>query len=277
MLMPRALVLIAMATAAALAIGLPIGWGFSQFHSSAAPRHPQGMAASEARAQSECCQAPHPESFREKVTTDPVAFFTMLLCLITGGLAVYTGLLWGSTRKLVADAGQNAERQLRAYVGIDLIDLELPSITNAMYEIPDPVPNGHIFHDFVIAAAKNFGETPASKVAVFVNWASVTPFAGALPNDFPYGDLGSDNEIAGASRYILDPGKVHIAKVKIPKLQTFRDAQGKRCSLYFYGHIDSTDIFGRSWRRDFCYVYEPWRPTGDRFVPYREHNEEKKI
>jgi hypothetical protein len=80
-----------------------------------------------------------------------------------------------------------------------------------------------------------------------------------------------------ASRVILDPGNKHVLRAKFDKLQRLRDAQKEITSIYFYDHIDYTDIYQRRWKREFCYVWEPWLPVDDRFVTYKEHNEENQI
>lgn len=44
---------------------------------------------------------------------------TVFLALVTLGLAIFTALLWNAARKLVCDARDNSERQLRAYVSVE--------------------------------------------------------------------------------------------------------------------------------------------------------------
>ena len=47
-----------------------------------------------------------------------VAIFTGLLVVVTAWLAVYTYRLWGATDRLVTDAKDTSQRQLRAYVSV---------------------------------------------------------------------------------------------------------------------------------------------------------------
>jgi hypothetical protein len=78
MVIPRALVLIAMAIGATLAIGLPLGWGFSQFHHSAQP-----LQAEAAKPPANTIAAniqKEPEEFWGK-WIDPVALGTFMLAI----------------------------------------------------------------------------------------------------------------------------------------------------------------------------------------------------
>jgi len=197
----------------------------------------------------------------------------IILGITLTALIIYTGL----TYYQASIARDTARRQLRAYVGINAIDIEAPNLKKAGYEVPANPPAGFIYKDFVVPLIKNFGQTPASDVLVIVNWIPVTPFGYLLPDNFPYQDYSTSGGTTTASRFVLDPGQIHTGKVKIDKLKFFRDAQSKATSLYIYGHIDYTDIYNRRWQREFSYAYEPWRPEGDRFVPDRKHNGEKQI
>jgi hypothetical protein len=154
-------------------IGGPIIWLGSQTHPPAA-HHIERVQTSDTRGKPESGQAPQAEGFWERLTTDPVAFFTMMLCTITGGLAVYTGLLWSSTSKLVRGADTNAQHQSRAYVGI---------VGGAICMTQDRKL-------FVLLTAKNQGETPAHNVRQFIN-AEVRDFEDDAPGAM--GEVGRDN------------------------------------------------------------------------------------
>jgi hypothetical protein len=75
--------------------------------------------------------------YRVKITDSLLVLFTLLLFFAT--LA-----LWLSTRRLVNNADDTARAQLRAYVGIDEIKLDMPNLSNRKYEIPSPAPPGLI-------------------------------------------------------------------------------------------------------------------------------------
>jgi hypothetical protein len=93
-----------------LAIGLPFGWGFSQFHhSSQVPRE-----AAEPPAQAQSGQAQSPETYWGRLTTDPSAGGTLLLCLITAVLAGYTYRLFRATADLARDTRTASDAALTA-------------------------------------------------------------------------------------------------------------------------------------------------------------------
>jgi hypothetical protein len=94
-----------------LAIGLPFGWGFSQFHASFAQSNQQPVQTGNTQPRAECCQSPPQESFWERLVTDPTAFGAILLCFITACLAGYTALLWGSTKALVNKTNEISEKE----------------------------------------------------------------------------------------------------------------------------------------------------------------------
>jgi len=199
--------------------------------------------------------------FAWRALRDPIAIFTLALFVI-GGIQVDI-------------SRRSARRQLRAYVGINRLDLEMPNIDKKGYEIPDVITGPFIYKDLLIIDLRNYGQTPAYDVQWYVNWVPVTPFGSRLPDYFPYDDYGLDVE--GVRGYIIEPGRENITRTRIDKLKFFRDAIKQETSLYIFGHVDYSDIYNRRWHRTFSYMYEPWRPDGDRFHPDRRHNEEVQI
>ena len=184
--------------------------------------------------------------------------------------AAAIGQIWLTAR--------TARRQLRAYLGLLSIDVDMPHLNDHRYVIPSPPPQGHVFEDFILTAVKNYGATPAFRVSVIVNWIPVNPFGARLPDGYEYPDLNTSPQGAlFISRGIADPQKEHLGTITVDSLEAFRDAKSKGVSIYFYGHIDYQDVFKRNWRRDFCFVWEPWRPEGRQLVPYHEHNEEYRV
>ncbi|MGO8952085.1 MAG: hypothetical protein ACLPWS_02810 [Rhodomicrobium sp.] len=206
-----------------------------------------------------------------------IAVGTFFIAIFTVVLGLFTVSLATSTNKMARAAENTERRQLRAYVGMHEIETELPNLHQLNYEIPDNIPPGFIHQDFVTATIKNFGQTPAQDVMTVVNWQPIIPFGAWLPDDFGYRDQDTLNTIASAGRSVVDRDSTHFSTVNLNTLRAFRDAENKTCSLYLYGHIDYTDVYDRRWRREFCYIWEPWRPSGARFVPYREHNREYQI
>ncbi len=196
------------------------------------------------------------------VATVFIAVFTIILGLFTISLAA-------STDKLVRGAERTERRQLRAYVGVHEIETELPNLKTLSYEIPDygQFPPNFIHKDFITIIIKNYGQTPARSVLTVVNWQPFFPFGSAAPDDFDYRDQDLLNTISTAGRSIIDRDNTHFTTVNLNKLIGFRDASNKKCSLYIYGHIDYTDIYDRRWRREFNYLWEPWRPKRSALHP----------
>ena len=80
-----------------------------------------------------------------------IAVAAILLTLLTGALAFYTANLWRATRRLIEIGEASAQRQLRAYVGVNEVVFE--------EQIEGRAPRLSI-------TIKNFGATPAYKLTV---------------------------------------------------------------------------------------------------------------
>ncbi|MFZ1905197.1 MAG: hypothetical protein WAU56_07380 [Steroidobacteraceae bacterium] len=182
-------------------------------------------------------------------------------------------------KRAVDVADDTSKRQLRAYVGVERFDVELPNLTAPKYQ-PLPAAPGIVFSDFMRAEIKNYGQTPATDVSVHMNFQPVPDFGADLPADFGYPDYeafqGTSVEVF-ASRQIVEPGKSIETRTVLRDISALRAAHAGKARVFFYGHIDYTDIYNRRWRKDYCYSYEWWRPEGDRFVPYKAHNEEHQL
>jgi hypothetical protein len=83
-----------------------------------------------------------------------VAVAIIALALVTGSQALFTARLWRSTRRLAETGEATAHRQLRAYVGVSHITYEPP--------VEGQMPR-------VIITIRNFGSTPAYKLAIAVD------------------------------------------------------------------------------------------------------------
>lgn len=167
-----------------------------------------------------------------------------------------------------------AKKQLRAYLGLETITLELPSARDPHYE-PTPIKAGTIETDFVVLTIKNFGSTPALQVTARANWKSL-PFLHQPPLDFTFPDL--DQNVPKeldliTSKTVVDPSESWITRVAIHDITPFLKAARKKSSLYIYGHIDYTDIYGKDHHSNFCYVYQPYEPRLPDLIPYSSHNE----
>lgn len=174
------------------------------------------------------------EGFWVRMTTDPIAFFTLLLVVFTGLLAVATWRLWRSTEALVIGSEKTAERQLRAYVNISM----------AMAK-----PNGETFDYYI--EAKNFGQTPAYNVRLKYG-VELRDFPSTSPFTFPEGPV--------ASSAVLPPGiPMHDAFTPAQVLgpNQRKDFNEGRKAIYVIGTITYDDIFDKSEPRltEFRYMF----------------------
>jgi len=225
------------------AIGGPIYLVGSQFHPPLPTQKQEGVQTGESPANAECCQTPHPESFGERLANDPVAFFTMLLATITGGLAVYTGLLWRSTSKLVAGADKTAERQLRAYVHPDSTNLWDGSTLTPPQPHRTNIPG-------IFVQWRNTGETPAKNV---VSWARVAVFSPQYEARFkppPKLEARFSNNLGRGV-----PGNKSLWYRRALTQQQAADVGTGRLGIYIYGRIEYEDIFKKKRWTTFKFVY----------------------
>ena len=183
-------------------------------------------------------------------------------------------------------AKNTAECQLRAYVGIDKLEFEAPNLDKTDYVPPQPNQGAVIFEDFVLPTIKNYGSTPAYEVFIHVQVVGISSkdsrqnFSLNLPNDFDFLDRVPNEGLEKGrviSRQTLQPAQTAVPKVPFSDVGGLRKAHAKENTLYAFGHIDYTDIFKRRWSNVFCFLYEPWRPEGHRFIPYERNNYEKRI
>ncbi len=190
---------------------------------------------------------------------------TAFAAIITTGAALL--LLW--------ETYLSHRRQERAYLGVENIALNLPGLDNPSYQ-PVPQEAGRVFDDFVLLTVKNYGNTPASNVITRVNWQTVD-FGTMLDKTFSYPDYESiTNPNIGRviSKFSLLQQQLRESKHPVPNVDLFGQARQKKKNLYLYGHVDYRDIYGRKWRRNFSYIWEPWQTVGSQFVPDQAHNDE---
>jgi hypothetical protein len=199
------------------------------------------------------------------------------VALGTLGLVAFTATLWWATRKLVKGADETASRQLRAYVGIDRMELDTRNLANAHYKPHEPKA-GTRSPDAIIATIRNFGTTPANSVHVWINWGGM-PFAERLPTDFPYPNYDSVT-VGGPTglrptwtRPALFPNQVTEQPAFVNDLSGFIGAARGALTMYVWGTISYIDMFKEHRETDFCFSFDPGAVLGKRFVAYEEHNE----
>jgi hypothetical protein len=201
---------------------------------------------------------------------DPVALFTFVLASSTIGLWIVT---WRSgarqsdeTRQTIVAMEGSERRQLRAYVGVTRIEFVVPHLEDLGWNVPNPPPDGYIYTELVMVTVANFGSTPAYEVRVTVNWQPFRPFGSHPAPEYVFVDYVGP--LAASRSAVIDTDQEFRASITIADLTAFREAESRTSSLYVYGSILYTDVYGRRWNRTYCLVYEPWRRDGERFIPY---------
>lgn len=164
----------------------------------------------------------------------------MIIGVATVLLALYTFKLWRATVALVAEAAANAERQLRAYVGVSARDLTaLPSVADRPRFTID---------------IKNYGQTPAHAVDVSFGYA-LTKF----PHESGYVFPAEQPRVAFG--FILEPGqekRAHtllsgaLSPAEAEAVKAGRAAVHGEVRLCVSGRIIYADVFGKSRTRRFC-------------------------
>ena len=92
---------------------------------------------------------------------EPSSMNGILVYVATGAtllIAIFTGLLWYTTHRLVKGAEDTAQKQLRAYLAVSEAKI---------VEIPDNQPTYK--ENYVFIKVKNFGQTPATAIKYWVN------------------------------------------------------------------------------------------------------------
>jgi hypothetical protein len=162
------------------------------------------------------------EERHERASTDlRLVLLTGAAALGTIGLAIATILLWRATRRLVLDAKENAERQLRAYLGVESSYINFP---------PGHPPEAGV-------TFKNYGNTPAYEFTINAGLGMAASFE-ELPPPFP--------EQIGEARGVLSPGAkamlVRSAPVQVHPDHLTMLADG-RLTAFVYGEVTYVDAF----------------------------------
>jgi hypothetical protein len=104
------------------------------------------------------------------------------------------------------------------------------------------------------------------------------PHLGTIPPNFPFdqalrGPLNLRNML---SISFIQGGQTEQSKTAVVNAQWVWDAQAQINGLFVFGRIFYEDTFGDHWSTKFCYIWEPWHPPGERFVPSDTFNGEDK-
>jgi hypothetical protein len=215
------------------------------------------------------------ESFWERTTADPVAFWTLWLVLFTAVLAGASIIQMRfliradrtaakaadaaakaaeATEASVATMRETAERQLRAYVALDYMDLV--SARDASY--------GGYEAQYVI---RNSGETPAYDVRLAMQCrVREYPLTAELPivTDDQLGPAAPLNPGGEINRIVRDTEAAAKNDIHYGVMRDYTDA------VYYFGLVTYRDAFGKNHRTKFR-MY--WYARMDRPMPHQAGNE----
>jgi hypothetical protein len=181
-----------------------------------------------------------------------------------------------NAEKSLTLSSDTAKRQLRAYLGVDKVELLNPG---------DQPPNGGIS-----VSVKNYGQTPATDVDFFVSWVRIAippgnpfPFV-EIPNGFTYprvnGPGGGPPVQHIFPHFYLQPGVARGVGSTFDSKESFKifdPTFNRSVTVYFYGNIDFTDVFGIRRRREYCFIYVPILDGLSKFQITHDHNAEFEI
>jgi hypothetical protein len=170
------------------------------------------------------------------------AYRDLMAVVATVFIAVFTGTLWWSTRRLW-EAGEKQRtlseeismRQLRAYVS---------SVPNKLGIV---APGAQIQAAFKI---KNTGQTPAHSVQ---QWSAVDILPYPLPPNYPFPLLasGTYTSVLSIPRGGSYTGHQRTTRTfSAAEIEEIMSGQTKR--LYVIGLVKYIDVFDKAWETQFC-------------------------
>jgi len=226
--------LIALIAAGFLLTGMAEAWPQSS------PEPPSEPIASEQSADPAAetkKQTDQGESFWQRVTSDPVAFFTLWIAAFTFALAVSTVGLWIVTWRGLIRQRRDTQILQRAYIAVDALGVK-------------PFGERAVAH----ISVRNAGRLPARKVWWFITHE--------LSGDGQKRDFVIDEAMFYGGNLVLPPdtnmARSHDCVLPPNCVKQFSGGQfgGPRIFLYIWGEIRYTDGFGTSrWTR-FCHRYD---------------------
>jgi hypothetical protein len=206
-----------------------------------------------------------------------LVYITGALVLATGGLMVYTALLWRSTKTLSEEAKETSARQASEMIkslaltkeSLDLARKEFISTHRPRLIIRGVTIKPHTHPSLLIEPGKpimveavvvNTGNSPAeifnSNATILVGgrmFGARTPFGPALDHF-----NGINLVPGGAYTIVLTADKVHF--VNAGQYSPVRNGEQV---IYFFGYIMYRDEIGNERRTTFCRRYDP---NAERFI-----------
>lgn len=211
---------------------------------------------------------------QEMIATDRrMANYTLYLVIGTSILAVFTGLLWFATYRLVKDSKETSKRQAEEMkkslaIAKQSADAALQAATanklatRAYVRISSCSPglalfDNHPIQSFAVSCKlriHNYGETPAHITDIVIKTCTEETYT-PLPADPDY----STNTKFPFSHAFLVRGE-SIFYYKFPdeiSKEIITTVKNGENALYIYGYVDYTDVFENRHRGGFGQRYHP--------------------
>ena len=168
-----------------------------------------------------------------------IALFTIGIFIVTYSLAQYTKKLWDSTNKIVKEAKESSERELRAYISVMVKTIPI------IGEGQDPQ---------VIFAAKNVGKTPAYDTELSVAFGITSfPF---IQSELDYIDKGLfPNQGAITLAPDCELAVTHFSGHALNAKDMKDLTHSKTAVLFLRGTVTYTDAFDNPCFTRFSFSY----------------------
>ena len=171
----------------------------------------------------------HYEHAEKPINERLTSWATVILAIVTTGLAYFTWRLWSATRRLVEDAEETARRQLRAYLGVSGGEIKIlnPNHLQANVEI------------------KNTGSTPAHHVTKAIN-------ADIRDADNPG---GFEIPKAAPGKWPIVPGSFWTFRLDLTNVseEDLKQIHAYKRAVFVWGRAEYEDIFGVKQTLEFRY------------------------
>lgn len=181
---------------------------------------------------------------------------TVVLIVVAVAQAVIYYLQWWWMRKTLIHATLSSERQTRAYLVI-VHGQEEKDDANTKFTV----------------RVKNCGQTPAKNVKMHFGWKAVgNTFQEPWPTGAAYEIITGEN----GSKFTLGAGvdlpcTVMLGGIENCMAEIFASNECRR-TVFYFGTIFYTDVFGREWTTDYCIRHVPGKFPSQGFI-CDHHNE----
>ncbi len=214
----------------------------------------------------------------DRTFEDPVAFYTFVLGIFTGLLAIVSGtqiyflMRADTTARTAADAATAQVRLSKdALINTERAFIFVSKI-HAMAGLKGST--GEVIDWSFYCVWENAGGTATRRMFMQTNWHS---FDGEIPDDFDFRDLGKGERIP----MMVGPKSTTLGAASVVPIALLMAAYEKKKRIYMWGWVEYNDVFEgtRRHRTEYCYeIVAVGRPDiaahgGEPHIPfeYRGH------